>query len=161
MLTSATQASTIKHPPLSAEAVKDKNWYSDHDLARVKAQSFNRGKQYTKEQFKKLYDSNLNKAKSTAEAIHVNLYVVHKVKTVEIKLKHLAVNSFKAIFIIPRKDFYSPKKFAEINQATMELCKVSNSKEFHFSFLFMPFTQKIDEEAFDADGFLLSYRNKD
>ena len=161
MMTNGSHASTIKHPPLSAEAVRNKNWYSDHDLARIKAQSFNRGKQYTKEQFKKLFDFNLKKAKTTAESIHVNLYVVHKVKTIEIKLKPLAVNSFKAIFIIPRKDFYSTKKFAEISQATMDLCKPGNAKDFHFSFLFMPFTKKIDEESFDADGFLLSYRNKD
>src|SRR5580658_3923693 len=119
----------------SAEAIRDKNWYSDDELTDIKVDAFKAGQKagekHANEQFKKDFDANLKKAKTVAEKIYVHLALGLKVNTKRIKLKHTFLNSFEAIFIVPSKDFLSSERFHLIHSISDRILKESNTADFN------------------------------
>lgn len=82
-----------------------------------------------------------------------------KINTVDIRIKADDITSFKALFIVDRKDFLD-QSFRKVYTISREVKQKSETEKFYISFSFTPSSAELNEDCLIADGFFLKYDKK-
>ncbi len=101
---------------------------------------------------------NLNKAKKLSS----DFFDILKKKNISCKhvlLRPKQITEFESVFIVSKKDYISPK-FEEIYKLSISKKTRVNSDTFHFSYIFIPYSQNINREKLSSDGYILEYVKK-
>jgi hypothetical protein len=77
-----------------------------------------------------------------------------------IHLKSEGLSKFTSLFIADLNDFVS-EDFLKVHNIARKYRGSNRDKEIYISFLFMPYSEKINQDCLDSDGYFLRYdKNK-
>lgn len=142
----------IKTVSVQAQSSSPKHLWTEDEVCNREIYAYEKGKEHMKQQFKKKVEANLLKAKSISEKIIINL-LESKITCKGIHLRQLDSNNFSTLFLIPQKDFLSVESYTKIYEIASNLVSSELKNGFHFEYMFIPFSKKLNEDAILADGY--------
>ncbi|MBS1669149.1 MAG: hypothetical protein JST58_17370 [Bacteroidetes bacterium] len=137
----------------SQEWIKIKN----DDFSNAMVEMYLVGKEKGKKEYAEFKIKVLNKNLDIAKGLSVDFLKslnAHDIKSISIHLKILSLEVFEAAFIIPAETYFS-NSFAKAVELSKEFKGTSENIEVIYKF--MPFSDDIDYDILNAEGFVYSY----
>ncbi len=104
------------------------------------------------------FNENLDKAKK----ISSKFYGILKDKGITCKhilLRPNKITEFESIFVVDKNDYVSPQ-FEDIYKLAILEKTQENSDTFHFTFIFIPYSENLNRDKLSTDGYILEYVKK-
>lgn len=104
------------------------------------------------------FNENLDKAMALSSTFS-NTLSGKNIKCKLVLLRPETITEFESIFIIDEKDYISPQ-FEEIYRLAISEKTKINSDTFHFSYIFIPYSESLNRDKLSSDGYVLEYVKK-
>jgi hypothetical protein len=140
------------------------NWHKQEDVitANDAIDAYFKGKEDGKSEQervnRRLFTSNLEKAKSVSEFLFEKI-ALEGIQLKAIHLKAETITSFCALFVADKNDFLKDE-FRDVFIRAREVKIQSDDDTFSISFLFTPDSSSLNEHSLASDGYLLKYYGK-
>lgn len=148
------QNTTLLRPSISK---RDKNWYSEEEISLIKQAAFDRGYEHFTETQITEYTDNLLKAQSKASDFFDEVHEKLGIELKQIRLKPVSLHSFEFIFIMNEIDFYTRETYRKVYNCGLEFIDKNDNDDISITFLYMPYSENINENELILDGFVLTY----
>ncbi len=130
--------------------------------ADVVINAYLQGKRDQHDDTERVLEEKLNE--NLGKAMEISSKFFNTLKSKEIKcrlvlLKPKKITEFESIFIVDKRDYISPQFEDVYRLAISEKTKI-NSDTFHFSYIFIPYSESLNREQLLSDGYVLEYVKK-
>lgn len=124
--------------------------------------AYMKGKEAGKSEYENVmlskFQNNIKLATESSEAVMKQASKL-KIQVVNAHIKAESVTKFSALIVVDLNDFISDK-FRKIYTLSREIKTKYESTTFTIDYTFMPFSDHIDENRINSDGFFLKYEKK-